>query len=261
VSRPVVSADRARVTDTPALAGVRAILLDIEGTTTPVAFVYEVLFPFARRNLRRHLEQHASAPEYAALFDRLRDEYHADTDARAALPPWADAPADARLISVARYCEWLMERDRKSTGLKELQGRIWQEGYEARELVSVVFPDVPDALTRWRALDLDIGIFSSGSVLAQQLVFRHSSAGNLTPFIRWHFDTTTGGKTESESYRRIASAMQLPSGAILFVSDVVSELDAARDAGMRTLLSVRPGNKSSPQGHGHPIIESFEALR
>ena len=249
------------MTDSPALAGVRAILLDIEGTTTPVAFVYEVLFPYARRNLRRHLEQHASAAEYASLFDRLRDEYHADPDARAALQPWADAPAAARLISTARYCEWLMDRDRKSTGLKELQGRMWREGYEAGELVSVVFPDVPDALTRWRALDLGIGIFSSGSVLAQQLVFRYSSAGNLTPFIRWHFDTTTGGKTESESYRRIASVMQLPPDAILFVSDVVSELDAARDAGMHTMLSVRPGNKPSPPGHGHPTAESFDVLR
>jgi enolase-phosphatase E1 len=248
------------VTATPALRGISAVLLDIEGTTTPISLVYEVLFPYVRRNLRRHLEQHASSAEYADLFDRLRDEYDADPEARAALPPWADAPAAARLISVARYSEWLMDRDRKSTGLKELQGRMWREGYEAGELIGVVFPDVPGALTRWRALDLGIGIFSSGSVLAQQLVFRHSSAGNLTPFIRWHFDTTTGGKTEKESYRRIASAMQLPPGAILFVSDVVSELDAARDAGMRTTLSVRPGNKPASHEHGHPVIQTFDAI-
>ena len=248
------------MTGTPAFRGVSAVLLDIEGTTTPITFVYEVLFPYARRNLHRHLGQHVSSAEYAPLFDRLRDEYNADPDARAALPPWTDAPAAARLICVVQYCEWLMDRDRKSTGLKELQGRIWREGYESGDLVSDVFPDVPDALTRWRARDLGIGIFSSGSVLAQQLLFRYSSAGDLTRFINWHFDTTTGGKTASESYRRIARAMHLPPDAILFLSDVVGELDAARDAGMRTMLSVRPGNKSVPPSHGHPTTERFDEL-
>jgi enolase-phosphatase E1 len=249
------------VSELPALGALRAILLDIEGTTTPIAFVYEVLFPYARRNLRRHLEQHAARPEYEALLDQLRVEYNSDQDAREILPPWTDAPAAARLSSAVGYCEWLMDRDRKSTGLKELQGRIWRDGYASGELVGEVFADVPDALERWRALHLRIGIFSSGSVLAQELLFRHSSAGDLTTFLQWHFDTTTGAKSDSQSYRRIAAVMPLPPEAILFISDVIAELDAAREAGMQTVLSMRPGNKAAPNGHGHPAIESFDVLR
>jgi enolase-phosphatase E1 len=248
------------VTSTPALREVEAVLLDIEGTTTPITFVYDVLFPYARRNLQRHIEQHASSVEYAALFGRLRDEYNADADARAALPPWTDVPDASRLTSVASYCEWLMDRDRKSTALKELQGKIWEEGYARGELTGEVFEDVPRALERWRTQELQIAIFSSGSVLAQQLLFRHSSAGDLTRFIQGYFDTTTGPKAESESYGRIAAAMGHPPEAVLFISDVTSELDAARRAGMSTRLSVRPGNKAAPPAHGHPIIYGFEAV-
>ena len=244
----------------PALDGIRSILLDIEGTTTSIAFVYEVLFPYARRSLRRHLEQHAKSAEYEALFNRLREERCSDPDARAAVPPWADDPPAARRDSAVAYCEWLMDHDRKSTGLKELQGRIWKEGYAAGELVGDVFADVPDAFARWRARDMRIGIFSSGSALAQQLLFRYSSAGDLSSFLQWHFDTTTGAKTDNDSYRRIAAVMGLRPEAVLFVSDVIGELDAARQAGMRTVLSVRPGNKAVTQPHDHPIIEDFAAL-
>ncbi len=243
-----------------ALDGIRAILLDIEGTTTPIAFVFDVLFPYARRHLRRHLDQHADSPEYDVLFGRLRDDHASDRSAGEPVPPWADAPPAARLDSVASYSEWLMDRDRKSTALKVLQGKIWEEGYARGELVGDVFADVPGALERWRAQDRQIGIFSSGSVLAQQLLFRHSAAGDLTRFLQWYFDTAVGTKTDSESYRRIADAMTIPAGAILFVSDVTGELDAARRAGMHTALSVRPGNKPPPE-HGHPIVQTLDALR
>lgn len=154
-----------------------------------------------------------------------------------------------------------MDRDRKSTALKVLQGKIWEEGYARGELVGDVFADVPGALERWRAQHLQIGIFSSGSALAQQLLFRHSSAGDLTRFLQWYFDTTTGAKTDSESYHRIATAMGLAPVAILFVSDVTGELDAARRAGMRTTLSIRPGNKPPPPEQGHPVVQTFDALR
>ena len=250
-----------QVSERDALEGIRAILLDIEGTTTPIVFVFDVLFPYARRHLRRHLEQHAASPEYDVLFGRLRDDHASDRSAGEPVPPWADAPPAARLASVASYSEWLMDRDRKSTALKVLQGKIWEEGYTGGELVGDVFADVPGALERWRAQHRHIGIFSSGSVLAQQLLFRHSSAGDLTRFLQWYFDTGVGTKTDSESYRRIADAMTIPAGAILFVSDVTGELDAARRAGMRTTLSVRPGNKPPPPEHGHPVVQTFDALR
>ncbi len=245
---------------TRAPAGIQAILLDIEGTTTPIAFVYEVLFPYARSQLRRHIEQHANSPEYETLFDGLRDEHAADRTAGEAMPPWIDAPHATRLASVANYCEWQMDRDRKSTALKALQGRIWEEGYGRGELVGEVFADVPGALERWRTQGLQIGIFSSGSVLAQQLLFRHSSAGDLTRFLQWYFDTTTGAKTDSNSYRRIAAAMGIPVGAILFVSDVTRELDAARSAGMNTRLSIRPGDKPPRQSHDYTMIRAFDNL-
>ena len=153
-----------------------------------------------------------------------------------------------------------MDRDRKSTALKSLQGLIWEEGYRGGDLLGEVFADVPAALARWRAQRIDAGIFSSGSVLAQQLLFRHSSAGDLTSLLRWHFDTTTGPKTDPESYRRIAAAMGIPAASVLFVSDIAAELDAARTAGMQTRLALRPGNRPPPLGHGHTEIRTFDEL-
>ena len=202
---------------------VRAILLDIEGTTTPLAFVHQSLFPYARTKLRSHLAEHRGDPAYVSLLERLQHDQLSEPDAQ-------DYPA-------IEYVEWLMDRDRKSTPLKELQGLIWEEGYARGELRGDLYPDVVPALERWRRAGIDVGIFSSGSVLAQQLLFRHSIAGDLTGRLRWYFDTTTGSKRDSRSYRRIAESMNLPGGAVLFVSDVVEELDAARAAGMQTRLS------------------------
>ena len=239
-------------------AGVQAILLDVEGTTTPIAFVVEKLFPYARRHLRRHVEQHASAPEYAQLLEQLHGEHARDREAGQPVPTWVDSPAAVHLASGVDYLEWLMDRDRKSTALKDLQGRVWEEGYRLGELQGDVFADVPRALERWRADGLEIGIFSSGSILAQQLLFRHSSAGDLTGYLRWHFDTTSGGKADAESYRRIAAAMKVPPHAVLFISDVALELDAASAAGMQTRLSVRPGNAPPPDGHGHAVVHTLD---
>lgn len=154
----------------------------------------------------------------------------------------------------------LMDQDSKTPALKELQGHIWEDGYNTGALVGVVFEDVKPALERWRQRGIAVGIFSSGSVLAQKLLFGHSSAGDLTPLLRWHFDTSVGAKTNPESYSHIAASMGESPAAVLFVSDIVAELDAARTAGMQTALSVRPGNAAVAEGHGHRSISSFGEL-
>jgi enolase-phosphatase E1 len=240
-------------------ADIRALLLDIEGTTTPISFVVDTLFGYARRHVEHYVAQHAAEAGHADLFARLGDEHAADSRAGQPVPPWADAPTSAHAASIVSYVEWLMDRDRKSTALKELQGLMWEDGYRRGELAGTVFPDVPEALARWRAQGLSIAIFSSGSVLAQQWLFRTCPAGDLTKFLQRYFDTTTGPKTDAESYRRIAVAMGVPVQAVLFVSDVTRELDAARSAGMQTRLTRRPGNPE-PGDCDHAVIETFDDL-
>lgn len=224
----------------------RAILLDIEGTTTPIAFVHDVLFSYAREHVREFLTESSAADDIALL----REE-HANDEGDA--PPLTD-----EMESIAAYVAWLIKLDRKSTALKSLQGKIWRQGYEDASLKSQVFADVAPAFERWRERGLKIGIFSSGSVLAQQLLFAHTEAGDLTPFIDSYFDTTVGKKGEAESYRKIAVAMEFPAQEILFISDVVAELDAANEAGMKTLLSIRPGN--APQAQ-YPSIRNFDEIQ
>ena len=248
------------MTQAPDPSAVQAILLDIEGTTTPIAFVSEVLFPYARRHLQRHLDEHATEDEYQRLFDRLRNEHVVDRAAGEAVPSWPDRPSAERVRSVVAYLEWQMDRDRKTTNLKTLQGKIWEEGYRRGELVGEVFPDVPPALKRWNTRGLRIAIFSSGSTLAQQLLFRHSSAGDLTASLHDFFDTTTGAKGDSDSYRRIADRLAVTPEATVFVSDVTRELEAAREAGMQTRLSIRPGNALPPAQHDFTEIRTFDEL-
>jgi enolase-phosphatase E1 len=245
------------VSSSPAGTRPRAILLDIEGTTTPIAFVTGVLFPYARGRLRPHVEEHADAAAYEALFARLRDEHASAVRNGETVPPWTDEPRSARVSAIVAYLEWLMDRDRKSTALKELQGRIWEDGYQRGELVGDVFPDVRPALERWHKRDVRVGIFSSGSVLAQQLLFRHSSAGDLTTFLQWYFDTRVGAKGDPGSYRGIATAVGIPAEDFVFLSDVTNELDAARAADMQVRLVLRPGNAPVAVNHGYEEIRSL----
>ncbi len=237
-----------------------AVLLDIEGTTTPIAFVTDVLFPYARKHLRSHLEEHAGSAEYESLLTRLGDEHASALRKGEAVPPWIDEPPSARLSAIAAYVEWLMDRDRKSTALKDLQGRIWEAGYRRGALVGSVFPDVRPALQRWRAQRLAVAIFSSGSVLAQQLLFRHSSDGDLTGFVQWYFDTRIGPKADPDSYRRIAAAIGIPPELCIFLSDVTRELDAASAAGMQVQLVVRPGNARVSTVHGFQTIRTLDEV-
>ncbi len=247
----------------PDPSAIRALLLDIEGTTTPVDFVYGTLFPYARAHMRAFLAAYAAQPEVAADIAALHREHTADVQRATQAPtdtppPWPDVPA--RIADhAATYALWLMDRDRKSTPLKSLQGRIWQAGYTSGELRGQVYPDVSPALARWKQQGRCIAIFSSGSVQAQQLLFRHSDAGDLTVYLDAFFDTTTGPKQDPASYRRIVAALALPAEATLFLSDVAAELDAAHTAGLRTSLCVRPG-ANPPTQPSHPIIHTFDGL-
>lgn len=240
-------------------ATTRAILLDIEGTTTPVAFVYEVLFPFARRHAAEFIRERYASDEMRAGLAALEAE-HREDDAKGDGPPaWLDATDDARIDSATRYVHWLMDRDRKSTALKSLQGKIWEGGYRSGTLKGQVYPDVLPAFERWRAQARSIHIYSSGSVLAQRLLFAHTTEGDLTAHIDGYFDTTTGPKKEAASYRSISTQLGLPAASVLFLSDVTAELDAARAAGLRTALCVRPGT-DEPPSDAHTVVHTFDVI-
>jgi enolase-phosphatase E1 len=217
-----------------------------------------VLFPYARARVRAFLERHAADPEVRADLARLKAEHAAEPAHPPHPPPWQES-REIEIASAEAYVQWLMDRDRKSTGLKSLQGKIWEAGYRAGDFRGPVYPDVPAALARWRGEGRDIAIFSSGSVPAQQWLFANSTAGDLTPFIRAHFDTTTGPKTEARSYERIAAALERSPSEILFISDVSAELDAAQLAGMRTALCVRTREAAESPGE-HPIVRTFDEV-
>jgi enolase-phosphatase E1 len=231
---------------------VRAVLLDIEGTTTPISFVHEVLFPFARARVRDYLS--ANTTETEAEIAALEREHAADVASHLDPPMLVDGSNKPE--SIVAYVQWLIDCDRKSTTLKSIQGKIWSAGYADGSLKAPLFPDVAPAFARWHAANLKISIFSSGSTLAQKLLFAHTETGDLTHLIDQYFDTTTGPKTEIKSYQNIASALSRSEREILFISDVVAELDAANAAGMQTLLCVRPGNSLQP-AEDHLPIRSF----
>lgn len=240
---------------------IESILLDIEGTTTPIDYVYKTLFPYARARVDDYLDKHASNEEVRAMIAALSEEHAADTRNALEPPSLSDDSPEAKLRSIKAYVHWLMDRDRKSTPLKSLQGMIWESGYQNGAIRSQVYADVPPNLKRWHDLNKTISIFSSGSVLAQKLLFAHTTAGDLTKFIRDYFDTRIGSKTDVESYRQIVGALGFLPSAIIFVSDVSAELDAARRAGMHTLLCMRPGNRPQPATSTHEVIKSFDAIR
>jgi enolase-phosphatase E1 len=241
-------------------AGIRAILLDIEGTTTPIAFVHEVLFAYARSQARNFLADHPGSEELAADLARLLYEHAIDTKQNLYPPALVAGPRDAEIDSIVAYVNWLIDRDRKSTGLKSLQGKIWKQGYLHGTLKAELFADVAPALERWRRAGLKISIFSSGSALAQKLLFAHTEVGDLTGFITNYFDTTVGSKTDVESYRQIATALGLTASEVLFISDVVVELDAASAAGMQAILCERPGNQPQGSPAGYQIIQGFDEI-
>ena len=191
----------------------RAILTDIEGTTSSLAFVHDVLFPYARARLPAYVAEHGG--------------------------------------DLAQLLAW-MDADAKVTELKDIQGRIWAAGYAAGELQGHVYPDATAALRRWHADGLTLAVFSSGSVPAQKLIFGHSDQGDLAPLFSGWFDTTTGPKREAMSYLMIADALGVSPADMLFLSDIMAEIDAAKAAGMRAMLIDRE--------HGQGDIASFAEI-
>jgi enolase-phosphatase E1 len=235
--------------------GIHAILLDIEGTTTPIDFVSKQLFPFASARVEDFLQRNSGQAEIGAVIEELRAASQRDHGYSAG--SWASGDGEQAISGAAAYVRWLIAKDSKITPLKTLQGKIWEEGYRSGELKGGVYPDVAPALARWKKQGQRIAIFSSGSVLAQKLLFAHSTAGDLTSFLDAYFDTATGPKREAASYQKIAAALHLKAERFVFVSDVEAELDAARAAGMRTLLSLRPGVRV-PEKTDHPVIKIFD---
>lgn len=230
---------------------INAILLDIEGTTTPIDFVHKTLFPYAKQRIREYV---------AANWSSVTDEVRMLKGERSADEAYEQPFDKTSPSSVSDYLEFLIDSDRKSTPLKSLQGKIWQRGYEAGDLKSAIYDDVPPALKAWHDNGLQVAIYSSGSVLAQKLIFRYSDHGDLSSFISAYFDTNIGHKRDAQSYAAIAGKLEQAPVEILFVSDIVPELDAAAAAGLTTALSVRPGNAVVDLAHSYRKITSFDQL-
>jgi enolase-phosphatase E1 len=220
---------------------IKAILTDIEGTTSAVSFVFDVLFPYAARHLPDFVRQHATRADVAEQLDAVRR----DSD-----EPGAEVE---RVIEI--LLGWIAE-DRKATPLKALQGMVWEQGYQAGQLKGHVYPDAVEALQRWHRQGFQLFVYSSGSIQAQKLIFGCSEAGDLSPLFKGYFDTTSGPKREAQSYRRITQAIGLEASQILFLSDVVEELDAAREAGMATCGLARQGGALA----GHVTLDSFTRI-
>lgn len=223
----------------------RAILTDIEGTTSSISFVRDVLFPYARRALPGFVHEHGQQPQVRQWLDQVALEA-------------GGLCQDGMIVETLQG--WI-DQDRKHTALKALQGLVWEDGYRNADFTAPIYPDAAQTLQRWHALGLPLYVYSSGSVPAQKLFFGHSDAGDLTGLFSGWYDTETGGKREAASYERIAAAIGLKPHDFLFLSDVVEELDAAREAGMRTVLVDRredyPQPRQGDAAHGHTRVASF----
>jgi enolase-phosphatase E1 len=222
---------------------IKAIITDIEGTTSSIDFVHQSLFPYAKARIRAFVTAHASEPAVArelAEVARLEGRELSPAEAGAVLERWID-------------------EDRKITPLKALQGLIWAEGYAAGQLTGHVYADTPVYLRRWHDAGLRLYVYSSGSESAQKLIFGHSDAGDLTPLFSGYFDTRIGGKREAASYAAILDQIGLAAEQVLFLSDVGEELDAARAVGMKTCQLLRDAKaKPAPQ---HPQAHDFSEVR
>ena len=212
---------------------IKAIVTDIEGTTSSIRFVHEVLFPYARENIGEFVHANAEDLNVVSHLNDVRLEVGQDLD--------LDGVVD-------QLVQWIDE-DKKITPLKALQGMIWEEGYYKGELTGHLYDDAIEYLRKWHDKGIKLYVFSSGSVQAQKLLFGHSDAGDLTPLFSGYYDTRIGNKREAEAYRKIVQDIDLPANEILFLSDIVEELDAASEAGMKTIMLVRDESPATSQSH------------
>ena len=221
---------------------IKAIITDIEGTTSSLAFVKEVLFPYARANLAAYVRLNAAEPQVKAALEESCKEAGAELDT-------------GQLIT--QLIQWIDE-DKKVTPLKSLQGLLWEAGYQAGAFKGHIYKDAAAHLKAWKAKGLDLYIYSSGSVHAQKLLFAHTEYGDLTPLFSGYFDTRIGGKKDQESYEKIAQQIDIPANQLLFLSDIKEELDAAKAAGFKTLWLTRDSTPD-PQAE-HTQISSFDGV-
>lgn len=254
----------------------RHILLDIEGTTCPVHFVSDVLFPYAAREVSAFLSRHGHDSEIQSLLAELqtswsqqedpeacallRDSVLANTPKQSQREEAANHRPNDQTEALLTYIHWLIRRDLKVTAWKDLQGRIWQEGYARGELRANLFPEVSRTLRRWKEMGLELSVYSSGSVAAQQLLYGHSDAGDLRPLFSHWFDTRIGAKQEESSYRAILEVLGCIPAEVLFISDSTAELSAASAAGLQVIFSDRECN---PQrlSDGFASIQSLEEVQ
>ncbi|KAG7393028.1 Methylthioribulose-1-phosphate dehydratase [Phytophthora pseudosyringae] len=240
----------------------KVVMLDIEGTTTPITFVHDILFPYVTDNAARFLQQTWDQPDTKADVAALMAQHKQDQADGVNPPAMGDSQAKEQLIeALTTYVKWNVKADRKIGPLKQLQGHMWLQGYESGELKALVYDDVPPCLDRLRARGVRVGIYSSGSRQAQKLLFQYSDKGDLREYLTVYFDTKIGHKREVGSYQEIVQSLGVDSGKdVLFVTDVIEEAQAAEAAGLDTVLSVRPGNTPLPESHHFRTIRSFAEL-
>ncbi len=237
----------------------QCVLLDIEGTISDIRFVYDVMFPYAKKNIERFLvENWESLPVQDAVRTVARDAKITSIDDWLG-PAWQKGDNIA-VVKLSEHCHQLMAADSKATGLKLLQGMVWQFGFESGALRAELFADVLPSLEEWKASGLDLRIYSSGSVLAQKMFFKYTVLGDLSDLFSAYYDTTIGTKREAASYERIAAECQIDPAEIVFVTDVHAELIAASQAGMQVVASVRPNNLSLPAEFTGLTITRFSQL-
>lgn len=223
---------------------IRAIVTDIEGTTSSISFVHEILFPYARKHMREFVCRSVQDGRATPHINDVRMQ---------------TGRLDMSLNDVAdQLIEWI-DQDKKITPLKALQGMIWEEGYYKGDFKGHIYPDAVECLRAWHQQGLKLYVYSSGSIHAQKLLFGYTEYGDLTPLFGGYFDTTTGAKAEAGSYKKITAQIGLPASEILFLSDIEKELDAARDAGMNTIWLIRKGELNPSASHRQ--VDNFHSIK